>query len=572
MQKRAAVFVVFALLVSAWGAVADTVVKLDVKVPMQDGTQLSTNIFLPSEEGSFPVILHRTPYGNGDADNGIARMLAQIGYAFISQDVRGRFESEGIFEPFIAEAQDGYETQEWVRQQSWCNGSIGTMGGSYDGFTQWLPAPLQSPALKTMLPLITFMDFHDDVAYIGGAFQLSLALGWASMVTAQEGEDVRSQAEAMYQAFPLNNYASVLGREIPFYNDWMSHPNDDDYWASATIRGKHNRVQLPTLSIGNWYDIFAKATTDNFREMRESAATDEIRQAQRLIMGAGAHGAPGPKIGDRELGEEAELDVNGIQLRWFEHWLKGKKNGVMETAPVRIFVMGINEWRDEQEWPLARTRYTNVYLHSDGNANTLNGGGFLSFHAPEGEGADHYRYDPNDPVPTKGGANLTIPSGAFDQREVEERQDVLVYTSLPLESPIEVTGPIHVVLYAASSATDTDFTAKLVDVDPDGTAWNLTDSIIRARYRNSDTEPELIEPSKIYPYTIDLWVTSNVFLKGHRIRLEISSSNFPRFDRNPNTGSTFAADGEMVVAEQTIYHSKEYPSHLVLPVIPSNQE
>jgi len=545
------------------------IVELDVKVPMRDGVQLSTNIFRPDGEGKFPTILMRTPYGNGDADNGAARAYAQDGYAYVIQDTRGRFESEGVFEPFLNEGQDGYDAQEWVRKQLWCNGKIGTAGGSYVGFTQWISAPLQSPALKVMLPTITFADFHDDIAFIGGAFQLSLCLGWSALVTAQPGENIIGKAEEIFRTLPLIDYSRVLGREIAFYNDWLVHPNDDDYWRSATIKDKYHRIQVPVLNLGNWYDIFAKATTENFRRMREEAPTEEIRQAQRLLMGPGAHGAPGAKLGEREFGEIAKLDIASIERRWFDYWLKGEENGIMDEAPVQIFVMGINQWRDEQEWPLVRTRYTNYYLHSDGNANTLHGDGVLNPVAPGDEPIDRYSYDPNDPVPTKGGANLAIPSGPYDQRKIEERADVLVYTSAPLEGTVEVTGPVRVILYAASSARDTDFTAKLVDVCPDRTAWNLTDGIIRARYRNSDTEPELIEPGKVYKYEIDLWVTSNVFLEGHRIRVEVSSSNFPRFDRNPNTGHPFGQDAEVATADQTIYHNADYPSHLFLPVIPS---
>jgi hypothetical protein len=268
----------------------------------------------------------------------------------------------------------------------------------------------------------------------------------------------------------------------------------------------------------------------------------------------------------------AEIDIGAIERRWFDRWLKDERNGIMEESPVKIFVMGINQWRDEQEWPLARTLYTRYYLHSDGKANTLHGDGVLNVESPGDEPSDIFKYDPNDPVPTTGGANLVIPSGPFDQRKVEERYDIIVYTSAPLKEPVEITGPIHLILYSSSSAFDTDFTAKLVDVCPDGTAWNLTDGIIRARYRNSSKNSELIEPGKVYRYDIDLWVTSNVFLKDHCIRLEISSSNFPRFDRNPNTGHPFGKDAEVITAQQKVYHNVEYPSYIILPIIPTDKK
>jgi len=575
MKKRYFVLFIIAWLILSWSALAggDIVVKLDVKVPMRDGIQLSTNIFLPNEEGSFPTILMRTPYGNGDANNGAARAYAQAGYAYVIQDTRGRFESQGIFNPFMDEAQDGYDTQEWISKQSWCNGKIGTTGGSYVGFTQWISAPPGSPALKAMFPVITFTDFHDDIVYVGGAFQLSLAIGWGAMVTVQPGENLEKlNFQELYSCLPLTGYYKILGREISFYNDWLAHPDYDDYWLPATVGNKFNHINVPIYNLGNWYDIFAKSTTENFHRMREEASTEETRRSQKLLMGAGAHGMPSQKLGERDFGENATIDIGVIERRWFDRWLKDERNGIMEEAPVKIFVMGINQWRDEQEWPLARTRYTRYYLHSNGKANTLHGDGVLDVESPRDETSDIFKYDPNDPVPTNGGSNLTLPAGPFDQRKIEERSDILVYTTTPLKEPVEVTGPIHLILYASSSASDTDFTAKLVDVCPDGTAWNLTDGIIRARYRNSSKNPELIVPGKIYRYDIDLWVTSNVFLKDHCIRLEISSSNFPRFDRNPNTGHPFGKDAEVITAEQTVYHNWEYPSYIVLPIIPADKK
>ena len=575
MKKRYFVSFILAWLILSWSvlASADIVVKLDVKVPMRDGIQLSTNIFLPNEESSFPAILMRTPYGNGDANNGTAHDYAKSGYAYVIQDTRGRFESQGVFNPFMGEAQDGYDTQEWISKQSWCNGKIGTTGGSYVGFTQWISAPLGSSALKTMFPMITFTDLHDDLIYVGGAFQLSLAIVWGAMVTVQPGENLaKLDFPELYRYLPLTEYSKILGREIPFYNNWLSHPDYDKYWLPTMVSDKFSHINIPIYNLGNWYDIFAKSTTENFRHIREEAPSEEARKSQKLLMGAGAHGMPSQKLGERDFGENAKIDIGAIERRWFDRWLKDERNGIIEEAPVKIFVMGINQWRDEQEWPLARTLYTRYYLHSDGKANTLYGDGVLNVESPVDEPNDIFRYEPNNPVPTTGGANLVIPAGPFDQRKVEERSDILVYTSAPLKESAEVTGPVHVILYASSSASDTDFTAKLVDVCPDGTAWNLTDGIIRARYRNSSKNPVLIEPGKVYRYDIDLWVTSNVFLKDHCIRLEISSSNFPRFDRNPNTGHPFGKDAEVITAQQEVYHSIEYPSYIVLPVIPTDKK
>ncbi|HNS00024.1 MAG TPA: CocE/NonD family hydrolase [Planctomycetota bacterium] len=550
------------------GAEGEIVVRTDVKVPMRDGVLLSANVFLPPGEGRFPVILMRTPYGKGDAKNGGARAYARSGYAYVVQDTRGRGQSQGRFAPFLNEAEDGFDTQEWVRAQPWCDGRIGTAGGSYVGFTQWLPAPLGSPALKAMVPVVTFDDFH-EVMYVGGAFQLSLALGWGAMVSSPPGEALLAKdVQGILRTLPLTDYPRLLGRQIDFYNDWLAHPENDEYWRPATVKDKYARIAAPVLGVGGWYDIFAKATLDNFARMRKEAPTEALRKAQRVVMGPGAHGL-GSKIGARDFGAAANIDVGALERRWFDRWLKGIPNGVDDEAPVRIFVMGINQWRDEHEWPLARTRWTKYYLRGKGGANTAAGDGVLAVEPPGDEPCDRFRYDPADPVPTMGGANLVLaPIGPYDQREVEKRKDVLVYTTPPLAAPVEVTGPVVVVLYAASSAKDTDFTAKLVDVCPDGTAWNLTDGIVRARYRASDKAPELIEPGKVYAYTIDLWVTSNVFLAGHAMRLEISSSNFPRFDRNLNTGGEFARDGAHVAADQSVYHDRGNSSHVLLPIVP----
>jgi putative CocE/NonD family hydrolase len=285
-----------------------------------------------------------------------------------------------------------------------------------------------------------------------------------------------------------------------------------------------------------------------------------------MVVGPWPHGVT-RKVGEIDFGKEANLNERYLQSNWFDHWLKGKGTDIDNWAPLRIFVMGTKKWRNEYEWPLARTKFTPYYFHSNGNANTAAGDGTLSTQKPVGEPADEYVYDPANPVPTKGGCNLTIAAGPFDQRENEKRDDVLVFTTDVLTDDLEVTGPVKTVLYAASSATDTDLTAKLVDVYPDGRAMNICDGIIRARYRNQG-KAELIEPNKTYRYEIDLWPTSNVFLKGHRVRVEISSSNFPRFDRNPNTGHKFGADAEIIKANQEIYHDQLHPSHILLPVIP----
>ena len=336
-----------------------------------------------------------------------------------------------------------------------------------------------------------------------------------------------------------------------------------------------NEIAVPAYHLGGWYDIFVSGTLANYIDMRQRAATEEARRGQKLIMGPWLHGPLRGVIGEVDFGfraSDASVLTYDIMWRWFDYWLKGIDNGIMDDPPVRIFVMGRNRWREENEWPLARTVYTPFYLHSGGKANALHGDGVLSTKTPPAERRDQYAYDPRDPVPTRGGGLCChqggLPPGAYDQRQIEERDDVLVYTTDPLEEDLEVTGPLKVVLYAASSAVDTDFTAKLVDVSPCGHARNIADGIVRACYRHSLRQPQLLAPGVIEEYTIHLGGTSNVFLARHRLRLEISSSNFPRFDRNPNTGHAVASEDEMVIATQTIYHDAQRPSHVVLPIIP----
>ena len=325
--------------------------------------------------------------------------------------------------------------------------------------------------------------------------------------------------------------------------------------------------------VTSWYDIFLEGALNAYGALRERGGSDLARRNQRLLVGPWAHIRPytaptSGETGDVDFGPDALIELHQYLLRWFDYWLKDVDTGIMEEPPVYLFVMGENKWRSENEWPLARTHYTRYYFHSDGSANTRSGGGALSTVPPGDEPADTYQYDPSDPAPTCGGNTLIIPQGVADQRSVEDRPDVLVYTSDPLERDLEITGPIVAHLYGSSSAVDTDFTAKLVDVRPDGYAHNVQDGIVRARYRTSRSQPSLMEPGQVYEFTIDLWATSHLVKTGHRLRVEISSSNFPRFDRNPNTGAPLGQDSRLETANQTVYHRKHYPSHIVLPIIP----
>lgn len=539
----------------------------NVMVPMRDGTQLAANLFLPKENGAFPVILIRTPYGKGDEKWGEARRYCVAGYAMLVQDCRGRGDSKGQWEPFRYDSDDGFDTQEWAGQQPWCNGRIGTSGGSYVGWTQWSAAPRGSRFLKCMAPVVPFTDPYHEITYLGGAFQLSLAFGWGSGVGGLKLDPAK--AKDQFEYLPLKSWDEQGDKRVFFLRDWVSHPTFDDYWRARSIEGHYDQVSVPALNIGGWYDIFSKAALDQINRVRRSSTNHLARRNQFVVIGPWGHGVGGQKVGDIDFTAEAKLDLGKLQFDWFEFWLREKDSGVQDWPAVRIFVMGENAWRGESEWPLERTHYTPWYFHSAGKANTRNGDGTINPAAPDNQPSDKFTYDPANPVPTKGGNNLVgTPIGPFDQTTVEERPDVLVYTSAPLDKAVEVTGPVKVILYAASTARDTDFTAKLVDLHPDGKAYNLCDGIIRARYRDSFTNLTLIEPGKVIRYEIDLWVTSNLFKTGDRVRVEISSSNFPRFDRNPNTGHDFGADADLAKAEQTILHDREHPSHIVLPIIP----
>jgi len=572
-------------------------VETNVAATMRDGTTLYADVYRPDGPGPFPTILQRTPYDKTAAL--AAQMLdpmkaAKAGFALIIQDTRGRFTSGGEFNCFIDDINDGYDTVEWAAAQPWSSGRVGMIGASYVGATQWLCAITRPPHLVAIAPNVTASNYHNGWTYQGGAFELGFNASWTllqltlanfkthsgvrSIPQARQAELVKS-VDGMTDAFlhlPLKDMPQLSGGLADYYFDWLAHPSFDDYWKKLCIEDQHSNVTTPALNIGGWYDIFLGGTIRNYLGMRENAATEEARNGQKLIIGPWQHSSRGTSMaGSHYFGVAADsmaLGLDEIHLRWFNQWLKGEDTGMLDEPPVRIFVMGDDVWRDENEWPLARAQTTSYYLHSGGNANTLHGDGVLSPEAPSDESPDVFLYNPANPVPTRGGQLCCNPyfasSGAFDQNEIEARSDVLVYSTPTLERDVEVTGPITVTLWAATSATDTDFTAKLVDVCEDGCARNLTDGIIRARYRESMSEPSLVEPGRAYRYTIDLWATSNVFKAGHKIRLEISSSNFPRFDRNTNTGGVIAEDTELKPAVQTILHDAAHPSHVSLPIVP----
>ncbi len=548
--------------------------QLDVKVPMRDGTNLSADIYLPDSNEPVPTVLMRTPYSNNmEAMIEKGRRMANAGYACVIQDCRGRWDSDGEYYPF-REGPDGYDTQEWIGQQTWSNGKIGMAGGSYLGAVQWQSAVHGSQFLTCIAPRVICCDYYSGLVYPGGAYQLGVLMTWGMRTNGRTAQsiDYHNWTEAI-RVLPLRQMDEEAGRSLNFWKDWVDHPAYDDYWDGMNDEKRWGEIAVPALNMGGWYDLYAQHTFTNFNGLRLHGATPEARQS-KLIVGPWPHAlSASTRTGDIDFGAHSMVDLESLEKRWFDYWLKGVDNGICDEAPLRLFIMGINEWRDEHEWPLARTEWQPWYFHSSGNADTLRGDGTLSPQKPDNEPMDHFIYDPAYPVQTLGGNNCCsphiVPWGPQDQRPVEMRKDVLCYTSEPLAADTEVTGPITVVLYAATDGSDTDWTAKLVDVSPSGYAKNLCDGIVRARYRQGFTQPALVEPHKVYEYRIDVGVTGNVFRQGHRMRVEISSSNFPRFDRNPNTGHESGKDETLRTAHQTVYHQLSYPSHILLPIIPA---
>jgi hypothetical protein len=567
-------------------AASDIVIERHVAMKTRDGVTLKADIYKPAGEGKFPVLLQRTPYDKNGAE-GFARQAVARGYMVVVQDVRGRYASEGEWYPFKHETDDGYDTIEWAAALPNSNGKVGMFGGSYVGATQMLASIGHPPHLAGICPEITGSNYHENWTYQGGAFEQWFNQSWTSgLVQDTLNRVAREQTNALTGSFvlPLTDFPVInikapldgpgLTKTLaPYYIDWLAHPTYDSYWKQWSIEDNFAQVQVPALTIGSWYDIFQAGSLNNFVGLKAHAGNEAARKGQRLLMTIGGHAGGGRTIGTVDFGPVAEENEwSATTLDWYDYLLQGKQNRFATDKPVRIFVMGEDQWRDEDSWPLQRAKSTRYYLHSAGDANSSGGDGALSVSAAAAESADSFVYNPTNPVYTTGGplccdANNLV-AGPMNQQKLETRQDVLVYSTLPLDTDLEVTGPVSLDLFASSSAVDTDFTAKLVDVWPNGYAQDLTEGILRARYRDSKETATPLIPGKVYELKIDLWSTSNVFLKGHKIRIEVSSSNFPRFDRNPNTGKTAGEDATFVKATNTVYHDAAHPSAVVLPVVP----
>lgn len=561
----------------------------DEKLPMRDGVDLRGDIFRPNSEQKFPAILQLGPYGKTGM-GARAKKFAALGYAVVNVDARGRFESGGEWDPFSPKHKtDGYDLVEWIAKQEWCSGKVGTYGLSYMGWTQWWTATQDPPSLKAIVPEVAPPDHLMNCPYQNGIF-VCWMMDWAGSTS---GRNPHRSGPGGYGGFAVNREEAYQLPYIDFDktrnylpNQWwrkwvLQNTSEGEYWKGIAYQTPENyaRVKVPSLAITGWFDANFPGTPMNYQSMQKHGATDLARKP-RMVIGPWQHIINRyQKAASVDFGPQAIIDWDGYILRWFDYHLKGVKNGIMEEPPVHVFVMGRNQWRSSADWPLPETKFTKFYLHSGGKANSSAGDGLLSRAVPGDLPPDHYTYDPNDATPSAAFENGHI-DGPRDISKSATRKDVLVYDTAELTEDVEIIGPITAKLFAATSANDTDWMIRLVDVHPDGKALFLGEGVMRARYRDpkksgsfNPRELSSIEPEKVYEYTIDFWrPTGNVFTRGHRIRIEISSSYFPYYLRNPNSAKdNIGLVKEFKTARQTIFHDADRPSHVVLPLIPSNK-
>ncbi len=545
-------------------------IEFNERVSLRDGVELSADIYRPAAVGQFPVILTRTPYNKSTERGnhlGVGKYFASRGYVYVAMDVRGRGDSDGAFVPYRNEGADGFDSIEWCAKQPWSSGKIGTIGSSYLGYDQWLAALQQPPHLTTMIVLVTPPDpFVESPT----GLQSPSYLSWYHLLL---GHTLHNAAavdwNALYLHLPLSTMDEAGGFHAPYWQDILNHPGINSWWEPLIYQNKFDRVKLPILHVSGWYDDEQAGAVMNYIGMTQKSATAEARKSQKLLMGPWPHAVNSTrKLGAVDFGPAALIDLDGYELRWFDHWLKAAENGIMAEAPVRIFVMGRNEWQDQADWSIRGTQFVKYYLSSNGRANSLFGDGTLSAQAAASVVPDRFPYNPLDPVPFIMESTYAQLGGPDDYRPVERRDDVLVYTSESLEAARVICGPVRAHLSASSSAVDTDFMVKLIDVWPSGFAQRLTDGMVRARYRDGGDKSSWIEPGKIYGFDVDAWNTCQEFGKGHKIRVEVASSAFPKYDRNQNTGEALGKSANTKVAEQTIYHDAQHPSYVILPIVP----
>jgi putative CocE/NonD family hydrolase len=578
-----------------------------VMIPMRDGALLSTDLYMPEGiDKDLPVILIRTVYGKNTTFgwNPVYKQLVERGYVIAIQDIRGRFESEGRYVVAQGRREDGTDTLDWLIEQPWSNKKVGTAGCSYLGETQIVLAATGHPNLVAAIPMSAASGWYAPgrawSSYSGGAFELAQTAGWfAGSGTSvfygppewiDRQEWFRSEAAEKFRQGPQIDFDAYLpflktlptstilkraGLPPTEYDQFIASLPDGDYYRDKDWATSDDRFNVPAIFMDSWYDYGAAESLEMFRAFRENADSDVARDNQFIIIGPSTHcgytnATEKTIVGERDLGD-ARLDFDDIQLRWYDHWMKGIDNGITDMPKIQYYLMGKNEWRQAEEWPLPGTAEQRWYLGSSIGANSRTGDGTLSVTPPEEGSTDSLVYDPATPVPSLGGhtccTGTETEAGGYDQTAIEMRHDVLVYTSGPLEEGIEVTGALKAVLHVSSSASDTDFMVKLVDVYPDGRAFNIQEGALRMRYREGLDKKVLMEPGTVYEASVDLHVTSNYFDVGHRIRLEVTSSSFPRFERNLNTGGDNHNDTQWEVATNRVHNTAERMSYVSLPVV-----
>lgn len=563
-------------------------VQRDVVLRMRDGIGLKADIYTPDAAGPFPVLLMRSPYDKSTSE--FFSLLhpewyARQGFVVVSQDVRGCFASEGDFDPLRHEAADGVDTIAACRRLPKVNGKVGMYGFSYPGIVQLMAAVHRPDGLAAIAPSFTGDGIYRDWMYKNGALQLAFVQSWAAALAVPEAfrrgddEDIGKALRAAagvagaYDHLPLDDHPLIDRRFAPFYYEWLAHPTHDATWRDLDIVGRYGEIDVPALHLGGWYDIFVEGTIRNFQGLIDGARSAAARAAQRLVIGPWYHQPWSRLTGDLDFGAAGRNHTDELIVRWYRKWLAGEDDGIGDEPPVHVFVMGVDRWRADPTFPPPGTRMTPYYLRGAGRANAIDGDGRLEPSAPGDEPCDIFCVDPLLPVTSAGGRGCCpaelAPMGPRDQRAASARPDVLVYTGPVLERDLEIVGPIDAVLYAASTATDTDFAVKLTDVHPDGRAINLVDGIQRASYRDGAERPKPIEPDRVYRYAFRVGHTANVFRAGHRVRIEVAGTNFPLYERTLNVFRPDRSGGyrDARTATTRLFHDANHASHITLPVV-----
>lgn len=561
----------------------DVIVEHDVAVPVRDGTVLRADVYRPAATGSYPVLLGRTCYGKRTWGRWIEpERTAADGYVVVINDLRGLFASDGVANPFFDDIDDGHDVVEWCAVQPWSNGRVGMFGSSAPGFVQLLAALAQPEHLVAIAPMQTWSSFGRGCVYDpGGGFYLFTQL-WALMLAdidperrldaARPGYADRRERVARavwkpaagYSHLPLTDLPALGRPESDYFYRWLEHPDHDGFWAALDIERHYERIQVPALHLVGLADKFRHGSVRNYRGLRDRAATEAARNGQRLVIGPWTHGVPVRNEGSELwFGVEGAVDVRAVVLRWYDHWLKGIDNGLLDESRVRVFATGANAWREFDDWPPRESGEQTLYLRSDGRANSSSGDGALLAYAPGDEPPDTYRYDPQDPAPTNP-RNIGRAEGPLDLSSVETRSDLLVYSTPPLEHDLEVHGAIELRLWASTSGVDTDWIATVCDVEPGGRSIRVTSGMLRARYRTSQEVATPVEPGVAHEYRLDVMPTAHRFAAGHRLRVTIASASFPQFDRNLNRGRPFDAELAGSAVTQLVFHDRDRPSQLRL--------